>query len=194
MPYVKDSHRKKLDPQLEVVSGELAQAASALAKPQAIGELYFSRFFEISSLVKDLAANGGQQKSFVSSSSPSLKSSQELAKLIYEIGTEDGSFWAGDLNYSITRIIQIVPKKLVQRHLWEKEFRYWTYTVTAGSLERTALEFRNHSSSNKKGDTWLDVVLVGVLTDIKDEYKRRVNVPYEIEQQRINGDCYDVKL
>jgi hypothetical protein len=186
MPYVKESHRKKLDPLIEIVSDELAAAAIVLENPQQIGEVYFSAFFELSRLVKELATSGR-----LTSSS---KGPQILAKAIFEVGTGDGSFWAGDLNYALTRIIQIVPRKLVEKRKWEKEFRYWTYAVTAGALERTALAVSAQPSPKKEEGSWLGVVLVGVLLDIKDEYKRRVNVPYEIEQQRINGDCYDVKL
>lgn len=186
MPYVKESHRKKLDPMLDLVSDEIVEAASLLEKPQQIGQVYFSTFFEVCRLVKELVTG-------VPSSSSS-KNSQRLAKLIFETGTEDGSFWAGDLNYVLTRIIQIVPRKLVEKRKWEKEFRYWTYAVTAGALERTALAISYESSPKKEEESWLNVVLVGVLLDIKDEYKRRVNVPYEIEQQKANGDCYDVRL
>jgi hypothetical protein len=191
MPYVKEGHRKKLDPYIEVISDEIASAAALLEKPQQIGELYFSRFYEISRLLRELAED--DKPTFSSS-----KTSQQLAKVVFETGMEDRSFWAGDLNYSLTRIIQIVPRKLVEKRRWEKEFRYWTYAVTAGALEKTALALSHPLSSIKNegqnSSSWLDVVLVGVLLDIKDEYKRRVNAPYEIEQQKINGDCYDVKL
>ncbi len=186
MPYVKESHRKKLDPLIEVISDELARAASVLEKPQEIGEIYFSTFLEISRLLKELAT--GSRLSLTSGST------QRLAKVIFEVGTEDKSFWAGDLNYALTRVIQIVPRKLVEKRKWEKEFRYWTYAVTSGALESTALAISREAWPKEEEEPWLDVVLVGVLLDIKDEYKRRVNAPYEIEQQRVNGDCYDVKL
>ena len=185
MPYVKETHRNKLDPLLQIVSDELAASATSLVKPQQIGQIYFSTFLDISRSVKDLAS-GNEFRS-------ASKSSQGVAKAIFEASAEDGSFWAGDLNYSLTRIIQIVPKILVEEKKWDKEFRYWTYAVTAGALERTALAITQESSIKKEQD-WLDVALVGVLLDIKDEYKRRVNVPYEEEQKKINGDCYDVKI
>ena len=34
-------------------------------------------------------------------------------------------------------------------------------------------------------------IVLGVLTDIKDEYKWRVNRAYEMEQILKSGDCYD---
>ncbi len=38
---------------------------------------------------------------------------------------------------------------------------------------------------------WLYAGIVGVLVDVKDEYKRRVNTAYEAAQIEKSGDCYD---
>lgn len=73
----------------------------------------------------------------------------------------DGAF-LGELNYSLTRLIQHLPRSLQQFQGFKDEIRYWMY---AG--------------------------IVGVLVDVKDEYKRRVNAPYEAAQIEKSGDCYD---
>lgn len=73
----------------------------------------------------------------------------------------DGAF-LGELNYSLTRLIQHLPRSLQEFQGFKDEIRYWLY---AG--------------------------IVGVLVDVKDEYKRRVNVAYEAAQIEKSGDCYD---
>lgn len=189
MPYVKHSHREKLDPFIEKAANEIAESSTLLKQPQQIGQTYYLKFLELVRALHILAV-AKDATTTASHNSPT----HQLAKAIFEAGKEDGGFWAGDLNYAITRIIQLVPRKLVQKGKWEKEFRYWTYAVTAGALERTALAVNESFSKNSTEDDWINTVLVGVFLDIKDEYKRRVNVPYEIEQTALNGDCYDVIL
>jgi hypothetical protein len=188
MPYVKRSHREVLDPFVEKASDEIAETAASLRYPQEVGQLYYLKFLDLVRSLHDLALTKGEQRS------THANSIQHLAEAIFNAGKEDGGFWAGDLNYAITRLIQVVPRKLVQRGKWEKEFRYWTYAVTAGALERSALSVNEMFSKNSAEDDWINTVLVGVFLDIKDEYKRRVNVPYEVEQTVANGDCYDVRL
>lgn len=73
----------------------------------------------------------------------------------------DGAF-LGELNYSLTRLIQHLPRSLQEFQGFKDEIRYWMY---AG--------------------------IVGVLVDVKDEYKRRVNPAYEAAQIEKSGDCYD---
>ncbi len=73
----------------------------------------------------------------------------------------DGAF-LGELNYSLTRLIQHLPRSLMKFQGFASELRYWMY---AG--------------------------IVGVLVDVKDEYKRRVNTSYEAAQIVKSGDCYD---
>src|SRR5437762_14257379 len=72
----------------------------------------------------------------------------------------DGAF-LGELNYSLTRLIQHLPRSLMTHCGFKDEIRYWLY---AG--------------------------IVGVLVDVKDEYKRRVNTAYEAAQIEKSGDCY----
>lgn len=72
-----------------------------------------------------------------------------------------GAF-AGDLNFAITRLIQILFRELTSTGESNSELRYWMQAVVYGIL--------------------LDVVL---------EHKVRVNQSYEIAQMVKNGDCYD---
>jgi hypothetical protein len=131
------SHRIKLDPTLNLVAQELSERAAKLGDiPQKIGQLYFETFYETAELVKQLALDRSfKEDDHHHSSNQGILS---LARAILEAGDQDGSFWAGDLNYAITRIIQLVPKDLVQKKKWDREFRYWTYAVTVGALQRTA--------------------------------------------------------
>lgn len=180
MPYVKKEHRAKLDSLIQIISDEIANSCDS-TNPQKISQIYFERFSEISYELACIAAKAQGRET-------SAKSSRELAKLVYETGNADGSFWAGDLNYSITRIIQLVPKNFVKRGAWQKEFRYWVYAATCGALERAAFAADKFTGIEE----WIKTIIVGVLVDIKDEYKRRVNAPYEERQIELNGDCYEV--
>ncbi len=191
MPYVKHSHRQKLDPFIERASDKIAESSALLKYPQEIGQVYYLEFLDI---VRALRALALKKEDDIHGGSSHKNSIHHLADAIFSAGKDDGGFWAGDLNYAITRMIQLVPRKLVQKGKWEKEFRYWTYAATAGALERTALSVNEMFSDRSDESDWINTVLVGVFIDIKDEYKRRVNVPYEIEQTASNGDCYDVIL
>ncbi len=95
--------------------------------------------------------------------------------------------WLGRLNYALTRLIQVVPENMVEKGFWKEEFRYWVYAQTAGALVRSAMEM--HASRGG----WATDGLVGVLSDVKDEYKRRVNAAYEAFQIRKAGDCYTTR-
>lgn len=73
----------------------------------------------------------------------------------------DGAF-LGELNYSLTRLLQHLPRSLQQFQGFKDETRYW-----------------------------LQAGLFGVLMDVVLEYKVRVNQAYEIAQIEKSGDCYD---
>lgn len=92
------------------------------------------------------------------------KAVEELAKSIVEVAISygyDGAF-LGELNYAITRLIQRIPQIFVDKKIFKSALRYWIYAGIAG-----------------------------VLIDVKDEYKWRVNRSYECEQILKSGDCYD---
>jgi len=88
----------------------------------------------------------------------------ELAKAIVAAAGRHGyeAAFAGELNYSLTRLIQEIPRELVKTGQIKEELRYW-----------------------------IQPLLYGVLLDVALEHKRRVNVAYEAAQIEKSGDCYD---
>jgi hypothetical protein len=106
----------------------------------------------------------------------------KLAHVIYDVGAAykyEGAF-LGELNYTITRLIQRVPQIMVKSGKWKDELRYWLYAATVEALIYTSIETRDRG-----------VGVSGVFEDIKDEYKVRVNRAYEDVQIAKSGDCYD---
>lgn len=69
---------------------------------------------------------------------------------------------AGEFNYAATRLLQEIPRALVQEGIISEEIRYW-----------------------------IQPLLYGVLLDVALEHKRRVNSAYEAYQILKSGDCYD---
>lgn len=115
---------------------------------------------------------------------PVKEDMHKLAVTIFDVARKyeyEGAF-LGELNYSITRLIQRLPQIKVELGQWlaKDEIRYWLYAATVEALTNAALYF------NQTG-----VGISGVYEDIKDEYKRRVNVGYEAAQIIKSGDCYD---
>jgi len=109
---------------------------------------------------------------------------EKLAETIKQVGDAykyEGAF-LGELNYAITRLIQEVPKRLVEKEKQKSELRYFIYALTVEALVRAANYFNNKEEM---------IGIGGVFTDIKDEYKRRVNPAYEAAQIVKSGDCYD---
>jgi len=111
---------------------------------------------------------------------PSLK----LGKAIFEAGERwgyEGAF-LGELNYAITRFIQRVPQIKVASGDWKEsdELRYWLYACTGEPLACIQQKTRDWGMGISK-----------VFGDIGDEYKWKVNRPYEAYQIVKSGDCYD---
>ncbi len=108
-------------------------------------------------------------------------------KTVLEVGEKYGyqGAFLGELNYGITRVIQVVPQKLAKQGkcglVIGKELRYWLYAMIVDALITTARQLSRGYSFG----------VAGVFEDIKDEYKVRVNKSYEIEQILKSGDCYD---
>jgi hypothetical protein len=108
----------------------------------------------------------------------------QLARTIWKVGEKynyQGAF-LGELNYAITRLIQEVPKRLVEEGKQKSELRYFIYAYTVEALIIASDYFSEKEPSSG---------IAGVFTDIKDEYKRRVNPAYEVAQIVKSGDCYD---
>ncbi len=92
------------------------------------------------------------------------KVAKEMADKISEISAKykyDGAF-AGELNYTLTRLLQHIPRSLMTAGVLKEEIRYW-----------------------------IQPLMYGVLTDVAWEHKRRVNTAYEAAQIVKSGDCYD---
>lgn len=92
---------------------------------------------------------------------PAIK---DLANAIVETAMRhkyDGAF-AGELNYSLTRLLQEIPRGLVEAGQFTEELRYW-----------------------------IQPLMYGVLLDVALEHKLRVNTAYEAAQIVKSGDCYD---
>lgn len=116
--------------------------------------------------------------------SPIATASSELARTIWSIGEKYGyqGAFLGELNYALTRLIQRVPQLMVASGKWaaKDEIRYWLYAVTVEALCLISATFLPRAMG-----------IGGVLEDVKDEYKRRVNPSYEAAQIVKSGDCYD---
>jgi hypothetical protein len=113
---------------------------------------------------------------------------KQLGRTIFNISEQYNYLgaWLGILNYATTRLIQVLPKLLVEEGLMKVEFRYWYYAEIVGYLGALVKYFQDIDNIN-----WIDQGFAGVLEDVKDEYKRRVNIAYEAQQIIDNGDCYD---
>ena len=87
-----------------------------------------------------------------------------LVEAIGEVSARHGyeAAFAGELNYAVTRILQEIPRELIRRGEIKEELRYW-----------------------------IQPLMYGVLNDVAQEHKRRVNIAYEAAQILKSGDCYD---
>lgn len=177
MPYVpskktdgRSEDREILDAVVETVAQNIA---SEITNNFSLIEKYKLLFDNIAITLKLL-----YEGKVTTSDDPQIK----LAKTIYEQGEKygyEGAF-LGELNYAITRLIQRVPQIKVKSGDWKEEFRYWLYAATVDALTYAA---RRNSE--------LGIGVGGAFEDIKDEYKRRMNIAYEASQIIKSGDCYD---
>ncbi|MBE5727918.1 hypothetical protein IHE50_00680 [Candidatus Parvarchaeota archaeon] len=185
MPYVAREDREKLDEVIDEVVKDLVNKLKSASTPAELSTFYRQTFTGINKTIYKLLT-----KELVE-----LKTSEEkLAGRIYELDRHYGydAAFNGELNYSTTRIIQLTPKKMVEQGIWKEELRYWIYSQTVGALMRAQDDIKEIAASiDKKDNDWIFDGFVGVLEDVKDEYKRRVNTAYEAVQIKKSGDCYD---
>lgn len=180
MPYIRREIRPEIDPYVEHLAEEVVDELGG--RTLELGELYLKKLMEVCNTLYMLVTLGG---------APSKSVGERLAARIVEVSkkhAENGNWregLLGNLNYAFTRLIQVVPRKLVERGLWKQQMRYWVYAVTAGALEACAQKLFSEPLD------YFKVALIGVVNDVKDEYKRRVNAAYEDEQIRKNGDVYE---
>ena len=182
MPYISQADRPALDKTVDALADELSNKLIKINKTAHISMLYEGSMLEIVETLYKLEI-GGKLKP--------KTTEQSLAATIFEISKahDYDCPWLGELNYSMTRLIQLVPRKMVEKGKWKDEFRYWIFAQTAGALEKTALRINKRLTLEKHA--YILNGIIGALIDIKDEYKRRVNTAYEAVQIRKSGDCYD---
>ncbi len=194
MSYVEKAEREKLDSYINDLAEDIAMKLSW--KPNKLGKKTAQQEEDISGLYKQAIigiADTIIDRESGKSAAPSTPA-QKLGQRIFEVAKEanGGSQmgWFGGFNYSVTRLIQIVPHIMVVNLEWQAEFRYFLYALTAGAIEQSALDIR--AKKVPANVEWAVNGLVGTLFDVKDEYKRRVNISYEAIQIKKSGDCYDV--
>lgn len=171
MPYVPDQDRPVIDKSLEPVADFISYNTP-------------NNFDILSEYVKTFTIIGQSLISLSNGKTVGESLTEKLAITIFDVAKKyeyQGAF-LGELNYAMTRLIQRVPQIKVKLGHWveKSELRYWLYATTTESLTVTADNFKNSG-----------IGIGGVFEDIKDEYKRRVNVGYEAAQIIKSGDCYD---
>jgi len=176
MPYVpskktdgKSADREIIDAAAEILADK---AAGEITDNLSVIDVYGNVFLKTARALKE----------FLAGQNPAGGSEEGLAKAIYEVAAayDYQGAYLGEFNYAFTRFIQRVPAIMVEKKRWDGEFRYWIYAATVSALI---------SASRQAED--LKIGLEGVLEDIKDEYKRRVNTAYEAAQILKSGDCYE---
>ncbi len=180
MPYIVAAERPALDVRVEALADELVASLKGRDNRETeVSVLYRRTFVSVAqTLLRLQEGDAGAPKDLA----------ETLAVEVFGTTGKPGgvqSSWLGRFNYSLTRLVQLVPQKMVEGSLWKEEFRYWVYAQTGGALERAAMEM--HATG---GDGWAADGVVGVLADVKDEYKRRVSTAYEAIQIKKSGDCY----
>lgn len=170
MPYIPEKDRPIVDAAVDKVASVAVAVVTSNKRLKYFYELVFA---DVANIVA--YSNPYQDKS--------SRYIHALADTIRILGHKYGYDGAelGILNYAITRLIQVVPQKLVGSGVWEhkNELRYWIYAYTVDALIKTSIIFAGHEGVG------------GVFEDVKDEYKRRVNTAYEAAQIIKSGDCYD---
>jgi len=186
MPYIPKEERPAIDAKVEALAEEISEALGrGGANKETEVSVHYRRSFLAVARTLLLLEKG---RTLRGAPGPA----KSLALEVFSGGQQSGSSghkgsWLGRLNYALTRLIQVVPRKMVDKGFWKEEFRYWLYAQTVGALVRSAMEI------HAQGDDWATDGIVGVLFDVKDEYKRRVNSAYEAFQIRKAGDCYTTR-
>lgn len=182
MPYVPSEKtippaedRKIIDAALEPL---IQKAADEITNNASLKKIYRRIFVEVARYAQQMVAAGDVRG--VVGDDPEWG----LARAIFDTGAKygyEGAF-LGEFNYAFTRFIQRVPQIKVKQGVWKMtdELRYWLYGETVAALVYAS----RHTEE-------LDIAVDGIFIDIKDEYKWRVNRPYETAQIIKSGDCYD---
>ena len=180
MPYIPPQNRPAIDQCAQALAERIALRLEKETITAAVSELYRDSFMKIARAI--VALETGRTQAIAVGEERALAESIVVAAKSYN---QPGGF-LGELNYALTRLIQLVPYCMYKKGLWKEALRYWLYAETVGALVRTSYE--THSAF---GNDWIANGLAGVFEDVKDEYKRRVNTAYEALQIRKSGDCYE---
>lgn len=172
MPYISPDDRKLLDPYIEKLCDKIVKEIGN--SPKLMSEVYYRNFLELATDLISLSLGNDIVNNPIA----------DLAREIFEVSNGE---WFGHFDYTITMIIQKVPNRLYSDKLIEREMRYWIYAETVGAIVRVALQIDKEYDRN-----WVANSVIGVLFDIKDEYKRRVNSAYEAVQIEKSGDAYTI--
>ncbi len=179
MPYIPPENRPPINAAVDSLATEIADALRQQRQTAELSEIYRDAFGRIAAAIDALERGV----------SIGTAAADRLAGAIVEAAkayrTKGG--WLGELNYALTMLIQEVPRKMQSSGAWTDSLRYWIYAETVGALVRASYDI--HA---RHANTWIGNGLAGVLVDVKDEYKRRVNTAYEAAQILKSGDCYDV--
>lgn len=180
MPYIPPHNRPPIDQTVEVLAREIAGHLRESRETAGISVYYREVFMAMADWIAENESGGNPPTD--SPARMAAASIIEAAKAYNQPGA-----WAGELNYALTRLIQMVPFLMFRDGLWEEPMRYWLYAQTVGALTRTACDVHT-----KAGNDYVGNALAGVFEDVKDEYKRRVNTSYEAAQITKSGDCFDL--
>lgn len=183
MPYVPSKKTDERSEDRELIDIEVKKVVKAIVKVEIVPILTLDYFYtsmrQVCSVIRACEEGFGTGL---------VLPAKMLGFTIFEIAHKykyKGA-WLGELNYATTRLIQELPKELVAKDLMLSELRYWYYAEVVGYLGALTHHFQSIQNTN-----WIDQGFAGVFTDVKDEYKRRVNVSYEATQIIKSGDCYD---
>jgi hypothetical protein len=181
MPYIPPANRPALDEAVERLAREIADQMAAAGETAELS----TRLREAIMAIARHVRNSEQGAAPTADAKAAVALAQRILDVAAGYGIKGG--WTGELNYALTRLIQAVPHRLVAMSHWSESLRYWIYAETVGALTRSAWDLHAECA-----DDYIGNGLCGVLIDIKDEYKRRVNTAYEAAQIRKSGDCYDL--
>lgn len=179
MPYIAPDRRPAIDQAVEVLAAELAAELAENRETSRLSVRLRDAFHRIGACLRraEEGADGAPNDA-----------AARLADCIVQTASGSGmpAGWTGELNYALTRLIQAVPLQMCRLGAWDEPLRYWIYAQIVGALTRTAWTLHAECADDPVGNG-----LCGVLIDVKDEYKRRVNTAYEAAQILKSGDCYD---
>ena len=110
MPYIPYEDRPALDKKVEELAEEITSELIEKDKTVEISEIYLERFNKIADTIREIKFYNNRIK-------PKSKS-EELAYEIIDNSAKKYDYkgaWLGWLNYSITKLIQKVPFKMVEK-------------------------------------------------------------------------------